>query len=33
MTRNQLISVLKNNFNIKELVCKHCYDKFKDNAW
>lgn len=33
MTRNQLIEKLKNNFNIKELVCKHCYDKFKDNAW
>lgn len=33
MTRNQLIEKLKNNFNIKELVCKHCYDKFKENAW
>lgn len=33
MTRNQLIEKLKTNFNIKELVCKHCYDKFKDNAW
>lgn len=33
MTRNQLISKLKNNFNIKELVCPHCYNKFKENAW
>ena len=33
MTRNQLISKLENNFNIKELVCKHCYDKFGNNAW
>ena len=33
MTRNQLIDKLKNNFDIKELVCQHCYNKFKDNAW
>lgn len=33
MTRNQLITELKNNFNIKELVCPHCYNKFKENAW
>lgn len=33
MTRNQLIKSLKNNFNIKELVCPHCYNKFKENAW
>lgn len=33
MTRNQLIDKLKNNFNIKELVCPHCYNKFKENAW
>ena len=33
MTRNQLISKLKQNFDIKELVCQHCYDKFKENAW
>ena len=24
---------LKKYFNIKELVCKHVYDKFGDNAW
>ena len=33
MTRNQLISKLKQNFDIKELVCPHCYNKFKENAW
>lgn len=33
MTRNELISRLKQNFNIKELVCQHCYDKFKESAW
>lgn len=33
MTRNQLINKLKNNFNIKELVCQHCYNKFKESAW
>ena len=33
MTRNQLINKLKNNFDIRELVCQHCYNKFKDNAW
>lgn len=33
MTRNQLITKLKDNFSIKELVCPHCYNKFKDNAW
>lgn len=33
MSRNELIQKLKNNFNIKELVCQHCYNKFGDNAW
>lgn len=33
MTRNQLINKLKNNFHIKELVCQHCYNKFKEKAW
>jgi hypothetical protein len=33
MTRNELIKKLKNNFDIRELVCKHCYDKFGENAW
>lgn len=33
MNRNQLISKLKNNFDIKELVCQHCYNKFGENAW
>ena len=33
MSRQELINKLKQNFNIKELVCKHCYDKFKDLSW
>ena len=33
MSRNKLISKLKNNFNIKELVCKHCYNKFGETSW
>lgn len=33
MKRNELIQKLKNNFNIKELVCSHCYNKFGENAW
>lgn len=33
MTRNELIKKLKNNFDIRELVCKHCYNKFGDMSW
>lgn len=33
MTRNQLINELKKTFDVRELVCKHCYDKFKNNSW
>lgn len=33
MTRNEIINTLKQNFNIKELVCRHCYNKFKESAW
>ena len=33
MSRQELIDKLKQNFDIKELVCKHCYDKFKDLSW
>lgn len=33
MSRNELILKLKENFDIKELVCKHCYDRFKETAW
>lgn len=33
MSRQELINKLKQNFDIKELVCKHCYDKFKDLSW
>ena len=33
MTRNELIDSLKNYFNIKELVCPHCYNKFNDKSW
>lgn len=33
MTRNELISALKGNFKIQELVCPHCYKKFGDESW
>lgn len=33
MTRNELIQELKKKFNIRELVCEHCYNKFKNNSW
>ena len=33
MTRNELITKLKENFKIQELVCKHCYNKFGDKSW
>ena len=33
MTRIELINKLKQNFSIKELVCSHCYEKFKESAW
>ena len=33
MSRNELITKLKNNFSLKELVCEHCYNKFGEKAW
>lgn len=33
MNRNKLIEEVSKHFNIKELVCPHCYNKFKDNSW
>lgn len=33
MDRNKLIEEVSKYFNIKELVCPHCYNKFKDNSW
>lgn len=33
MTRNELINALKNNFDIRELVCPHCYKTFGDSSW
>ena len=33
MTRNELISKIKQNFDIKELVCPHCYKKFGEQSW
>lgn len=32
-SRDSVIAELKQYFSIKELVCKHCYDKFGDNSW
>lgn len=31
--REVVIEELKQYFSIKELVCKHCYDKFGDKSW
>lgn len=33
MDRNKLIEEVSKYFNIKELACPHCYNKFKDNSW
>ena len=33
MTRNELITKLKENFDIRELVCPHCYKKFGEGSW
>lgn len=33
MTRSELINKLRENFNIKELVCPHCYEKFGEKSW
>ena len=33
MTRNELITKLKENFDIRELVCPHCYNKFGEGSW
>ena len=33
MPRNELIDKLRDNFKIQELVCPHCYAKFKDKSW
>lgn len=33
MNRNDLIEKLKKNFDIRELVCSHCYDRFGHNSW
>lgn len=33
MTREQIISALKQYFSIKELVCEHTYAKFGEASW
>ena len=33
MTRNELIKALKKNFDIRELVCPHCYERFGEKSW
>lgn len=33
MARNELIKKLKENFDIRELVCPHCYNKFGEGSW
>ena len=33
MERNQIISAISKYFSIEELVCKHTYEKWRNNAW
>ena len=33
MTKAEIISALKANFNIKELVCPHTYARYGENSW
>lgn len=33
MSREELIEKLKTKFDIKELVCPHCYSKFGEQSW
>lgn len=33
MSRNELINKIKQNFDIRELVCPHCYKKFGEQSW
>lgn len=33
MDRNELIKELQKNFDIRELVCPHCYAKFGESSW
>lgn len=33
MTRNDLIKEIKKYFQLKELVCPHCLNKYGDKAW
>lgn len=33
MDRNSILAEIKKYFSIDELVCKHIYDKWRNNAW
>lgn len=33
MTRDELIAKVKVYFNVKELVCKHVWQKFREQSW
>lgn len=33
MTRSEIITKLKQYFDIRELVCPHVYGKYKDRSW
>lgn len=33
MTREQIIEGVKKHFSIKELVCNHVYNRFKEQSW
>ena len=33
MTREEIIEALREYFNVKELVCPHCYAKWGERSW
>lgn len=33
MTREEIIEALRQYFNVKELVCPHCYAKWGERSW
>ena len=33
MTRNDILTAISKYFSIEELVCKHTYEKWRNNAW
>ena len=33
MERNEIIEALKQYFNVKELVCPHCFERWGEKSW